>query len=59
MPSDKQPRKPIFGAPATDDPDDAPELLEEFFRTAEWTIGDKVIRPGQPPITDTPVRGDK
>ncbi|QUS40065.1 hypothetical protein RPMA_15425 [Tardiphaga alba] len=46
--------KPIFGSPVTDDPDDAPELLEEFFRTAEWRDGDKVIRPGRPPLGDQP-----
>lgn len=46
--------KPIFGGPLTDDPDDAPELLEEFFRTAEWSDGDKVIRPGRPPLGDRP-----
>jgi uncharacterized protein (DUF4415 family) len=27
------------------DPDDAPELTEEFFRHAEIAIGGKVIRP--------------
>ena len=34
-----------FGDPLTDDPDDAPELLEAFFEDAEIRIGEKVIRP--------------
>ena len=40
-----------FGKPVTDDPDDAPELLEDFFRHAELRRGDKVIRRGRPPLT--------
>ena len=54
MPRKKSTGKPIFGDPVTDDPDDAPELLEEFFRTAEWSDGDKVIKRGRPPIGDQP-----
>ena len=30
------------------DPDDAPELTEEWFAAAEISIGDKVIRPARP-----------
>jgi uncharacterized protein (DUF4415 family) len=30
------------------DPDDAPELTEEWFETAEIWHGDKLIRPGRP-----------
>lgn len=29
------------------DPDDAPELTEEFFERGVWMIGDKVVSPGQ------------
>ncbi len=42
--------KPIFGPPVTDDPDDAPELLEGFFERAEIRHGDRIIRLGNPPI---------
>lgn len=39
--------------PATDstwiDPDDAPELTEEWFRKAELYHGEKLIRRGRPP----------
>jgi uncharacterized protein (DUF4415 family) len=31
------------------DPDDAPELDDEWFERAELRIGDKVIRRGRPP----------
>lgn len=31
------------------DPDDAPELDDEWFARAEIRIGDKVIRKGRPP----------
>ena len=47
--SSSKPR-PMFGKMLTDDPDDAPELLPEFFRRAEISIGDRVIRPGRPPL---------
>jgi uncharacterized protein (DUF4415 family) len=46
--------KPLFGGPVTDDPDDAPELLEEFFRTAELRDGGKLIRRGRPPVGVVP-----
>lgn len=31
------------------DPDDAPELDDEWFEKADFKIGDKVIRRGRPP----------
>jgi uncharacterized protein (DUF4415 family) len=31
------------------DPDDAPELTDEWFQKADLMIGDKVIRRGRPP----------
>lgn len=38
------------------DPDDAPEftdeLVERFFATAEIREGDRIIRPGNPPLDD-------
>src|ERR1043166_5716792 len=43
-----------FGKPVTDDPDDAPELLEDFFRHGELRRGDKVIRRGRPPLSGKP-----
>lgn len=45
---------PVFGRMLTDDPDDAPELLPEFFRRAEFRDGDKVIQPGRPPLGEQP-----
>lgn len=35
------------------DPDDAPELTEEFFLRGEIRDGDKIIRRGRPPIKNT------
>jgi uncharacterized protein (DUF4415 family) len=32
------------------DPDDAPELTREFFRTADIYEGGKVVRRGRPPL---------
>jgi hypothetical protein len=43
-----------FGDPLTDDPDDAPELLGDFFRDGELRHGDKVIRRGRPPLSGKP-----
>lgn len=43
-----------FGKPVTNDPDDAPELLEDFFRHAELRRGNKVVRRGRPPLTGKP-----
>lgn len=31
------------------DPDDAPELTDEFFERADEYIGDKLVRRGRPP----------
>jgi hypothetical protein len=39
-----------LGKPLTDDPDDAPELLEDFLRHGELRHGDRLIRRGRPPI---------
>jgi uncharacterized protein (DUF4415 family) len=33
------------------DPDDAPELMDEFFARAEFAIGGKVIRPANGTLT--------
>jgi uncharacterized protein (DUF4415 family) len=43
-----------FGKALTDDPDDAPELLNDFFRHGEVRHGDKVIRRRRPPLSGTP-----
>jgi uncharacterized protein (DUF4415 family) len=32
------------------DPDDAPELTREFFRTADVYKGEKLLRRGRPPL---------
>jgi len=41
-------KKKAAGANTWVDPDDAPELTDDFFRHAEIRIGDKVVRPGRP-----------
>jgi BrnA antitoxin of type II toxin-antitoxin system len=43
-----------FGKPLTDDPDDAPELLNDFFRHGELRRGDRLIRRGRPPLSGKP-----
>jgi hypothetical protein len=45
-----------FGKPVTGDPDDAPELLNNFFRHGEVRHGEKLIRRGRPPLSGTPLR---
>jgi hypothetical protein len=40
-----------FGKPLSDDPDDAPELLNDFFRHGELRHGDRLIRRGRPPLS--------
>jgi uncharacterized protein (DUF4415 family) len=41
-----------FGKRLTDDPDDAPELLNDFFRDGELRRG--LIRRGRPPLSGKP-----
>jgi uncharacterized protein (DUF4415 family) len=36
------------------DPDDAPELTREFFRTADVYEGEKLVRRGRPPVGERP-----
>jgi uncharacterized protein (DUF4415 family) len=43
-----------FGKPLTDDPDDAPELLNDFFRHGEVRHGERLIRRGRPPLSGKP-----
>lgn len=43
-----------FGKPVTSNPDDAPELLNDFFRHGELRLGEKLIRRGRPPLSDKP-----
>jgi uncharacterized protein (DUF4415 family) len=43
-----------LGKPLTTDPDDAPELLDDFFRYGELSDDDKVIRRGRPPLGERP-----
>ena len=38
------------------DPDDAPELTDEFFERAEFAVGGKVIRPARGTLTRGPGR---
>ena len=44
------PRKKKPGASKWVDPDDAPELTEEFFERGEIREGDRIIRRGRPPL---------
>jgi uncharacterized protein (DUF4415 family) len=46
------PRKRKSGSAAWVDPDDAPELTDAFFDRAEIREGEKVIRPGRPPLAN-------
>jgi hypothetical protein len=43
-----------YGKPLTEDPDDAPELLGDFFRHGELRHGDRLIRRGRPPLSGKP-----
>jgi hypothetical protein len=43
-----------FGKALTDDPDDAPELLNDFFHHGELRHGDRLIRRGRPPLSGKP-----
>ena len=43
-----------FGKPVADDPDDAPELLADFFRHGELRHGDRLVRRGRPPLSGKP-----
>src|SRR5258707_15682272 len=43
-----------FGKPLSDDADDAPELLNDFFRDGELRHGDRLIRRGRPPLSGKP-----
>jgi uncharacterized protein (DUF4415 family) len=54
------PRKPSVGSKRSQrwrDPDDAPELTDEFFRKADWFHGDRLVRRGRPagPVAKRPV----
>jgi uncharacterized protein (DUF4415 family) len=40
-----------FGKPLTDDPDDAPELLDDSFRHGELRHGGRLIRRGRTPLS--------
>lgn len=42
--------KPPGGENEWIDPDDAPELTQDWFDRAEIRHGDRVIRPGRPPL---------
>ena len=43
-----------FGKSLTHDPDDAPELLDDFFRHGELRNGGRLVRRGRPPLSDKP-----
>ena len=43
-----------FGKPVSNDPDDAPELLTDFFRYGELRRGGQLIRRGRPPLSGKP-----
>lgn len=44
------PKNKKSGTSAWVDPDDAPELDDDFFDRAEIRHGDKIIRRGRPPL---------
>jgi uncharacterized protein (DUF4415 family) len=44
------PKKKKSGAAAWVDPDDAPELTDDFFNRAEIRHGEKIVRRGRPPL---------
>jgi uncharacterized protein (DUF4415 family) len=41
------------------DPDDAPELTKEFFDTADYYEGGKLVRRGRPPVGEYPKQAVK
>jgi uncharacterized protein (DUF4415 family) len=43
-------KKRKSGKAAWSDPDDAPDLTQDFFDRAEIRHGDKIIRRGRPPL---------
>jgi uncharacterized protein (DUF4415 family) len=43
-----------FGKPVSGDPDDAPELRNDFFRHGELRRGEKLVRRGRPPLSGKP-----
>lgn len=46
------PKKKIGGGKSWVDPDDAPELTEEFFERADIYRGKKLVRRGRPPLAN-------
>lgn len=46
------PVKPAVGQMPWADPDDAPELTDEFFARADVFEGEKLIRRGRPPVAE-------
>lgn len=54
MVTNKPAGKNTFGKPVTTDPDDAPELLDDFFRDGEVRDRGKVVRRGRPPLGGKP-----
>lgn len=48
MPASKRKSRPAWV-----DPDDAPELTEEFFQRADEFVGDTLVRRGRPPGSGT------
>lgn len=44
------PRNKNSGKKKWIDPDDAPELTKEFFRTADIYEGERLLRRGRPPV---------
>jgi hypothetical protein len=43
-----------LGKPPTDDPNDAPELLNDLFRRGELRHGGRLVRRGRPPLSGNP-----
>ena len=45
-------KKKRAGKSTWTDPDDAPELTEEYFKNADVYEGDKLVRRGRPPVVN-------
>jgi uncharacterized protein (DUF4415 family) len=54
MPRKKNAGRRPFGKALSGDPDDAPELLNDFFEHGEVRDGEKVVRRGRPPLGAAP-----
>lgn len=54
MPRKKSAGRRFLGKPVSRDPDDAPELLDDFFKYGEVRDGERMVRRGRPPLGAVP-----